>query len=479
MRTTRAFLLAAIAIASASCASGPADRRAATLSRTAPVAAAAADPAIVPEQAAGDYVASLFRSRKIVFLSELHATVDPILFLAGNLRTFYDAGLRYLFVEAPPPGFRAIGRTDSRYEEPYFIYFIAPWTPGGWKYEEGLLSDAIRELNAGLPEGERLRIVSAENGHDASRLSGIELLNSRDAYAFETIRAAMDGSLEGSKGLVFYGASHGLREAGPWTTLGALLTARYGSSFADVDYEYADDLGAREGSRLYDAVILKSGPRTYGVCYQYIQTRANLVAMFMALRDLEASPRREELLAMPVYRSEYLLLVYYLRLYYGDRFGYDMWNPRGRMDDALSDIAPVFIGPGADPVAALEVRAPESLSTLEEYHRLIYEPATGSFGVDAARSFGKAVSMFPEDLWPSYGLAAALMEKGDYDGALALLESTIGERLSRCMGVLPDMYDRAAECARVLGRKEKAEDFRRARAELVNEHGLEPMAWRR
>lgn len=182
---------------------------------------------------------------------------------------------------------------------------------------------------------------------------------------------------------------------------------------------------------------------------------------------------------MPVYRSEYFLLVYYLGLYYGDRFDYDLWNPQGCLQEALSRIAPVFLGPEADPIAALRVRAPESLSTLEEYHGLVYEAATGTFGVDAARSFEKAASMFPEDLWPSYGLATALMEKGDYDGALSLLESIIGKPLSRRMDALPDMYDRAAECARILGMKDRAEELRQARAALVNEHGLEPLPWRR
>jgi hypothetical protein len=509
MKTTSAFLIISIAIAAASCASGPTKGRPPQAGRSAATDTAAAALAIRSAPTARDYMADLIMAKKLVFLSETHVTVDPILFLAENLRGFYDAGLRYLFTEGLPPGFRAAGRTDSRYEEPYFIYFLPPWASGGWKYEEGILSDAIRELNAGLPYGERLRLINAESGHDESGLADTDLLDSRDAYAFETISQVMDGAGEGAKGLIFYGASHGQKEAGAWTTMGGLLAARYGSSFASVDYGYLDDafsdrvlgsmrvdrdreipialesgaskafrgLGSRIGS--YDSFILDLGPKTYGVCYQYVQTKANLVAMFTALRDFELSPRRDALLSMPVYRTEYFLLVYYLGLYYGDRFDYDLWSPEGRLRDALSGIEPIFLGPGADPVGALEVRAPESLSLLEEYHKLIIEPATGRFGVDAARSFEKAASMFPEDLWPSYGLATALMEKGDYDGALALLESILEKRLSRRMDMLPDMYDRAAECARILGMEDKAEEFRRARAALVNEHGLEPLSWRR
>jgi hypothetical protein len=507
MKTSSVILLIVTVYFTASCASGgPAARDPAAAIKPMAVAATLA---IRSAPAARDYMARLIEAKKLVFLSELHTTVDPILFLASNLRHFYDAGLRYLFTEGLPPGFRAVGRTGSRYEEPYFIYFLPPWASGGWKYEERILSEAIRELNAGLSYGERLRLINAESGHDESGLADTELLNSRDAYAFETISAAMDGAGEGEKGLIFYGASHGEKKARDWTTMGSLLAARYGASFASVDYGYLDDafsggglgsisvdrdrkipialesglsktfrgLGSRIG--FYDSFILDLEPKTYGVCYQYVQTKANLVAMFTSLKGLEESPRRGELLAMPVYRSEYFLLAYYLKLYYGDRFDYDLWNPEGSLANALEDMKPIFLGPGADPVAALAVKAPESIETLEEYHRLMYEPMTKRPDIDALKSYEKAVAVFPQDLWASYGLAIALMERGDYEGALTILESILDKRLSRCMDMLPDVYDRAAECARALGMEDRVADFRRTRAELVNEHGLESEPWSR
>jgi hypothetical protein len=507
MKATSAFLILSIAMAAASCAGGRPANPAASAAPS-PRTAAAAERAIRGAPAASEYMIGLIKSKKLIFLGELHSTVDPILFLAANLRAFYDAGLRYLFYEGAIPGFAPIGRTDSRYAEPYYIYFTAPWAHAGWKYEGKTLSDAVRELNAGLPFGERLRLIAAENGLDTSGIAEAELLDSRDAYAFETIRAAMDASAEGAKGLVFYGQSHGMKEGAGWAAMGGLLAARYGGDFASVACDYLDDCfpGERWPARIgddrgtavaikrgspgdfralgshiehFDAFILYLGPKTYGVSYQYVQSKANLVAMFTALRNLEDSSKRDALLAMPVFRSEYLLLIYYLRLYYGDRFGYDLWNPAGRLSDALSHIAPIFMGPGADPVGALELRAPESIDELEEYHRLVYEPMTGRADVDAEKSYEKAVAHFPQDLWASYGLAIALMEKGDYDGALSLFSSLIGRRLSRCMDRLPDIYDRAAKCAEALGMKEKAAAFRGARAGLVNEHGLEPEPWSR
>jgi hypothetical protein len=149
MKTASAFLILSIAMAAASYASGgtPGGR---------PANQAAAERAIRGAPAAREYMIDLIKSRKLVFLGELHNTVDPILFLAGNLRAFHEAGLRYLFYEGAIPGFAPIGRTDSRYAEPYFIFFTAPWEQTGWKYEGKALSDALRELNAGLPSGERL-----------------------------------------------------------------------------------------------------------------------------------------------------------------------------------------------------------------------------------------------------------------------------------------------------------------------------------
>jgi hypothetical protein len=500
MTTASAFLIISIAIAAASCANDGTSNPAAT--------AAAAERAIRDAPSAREYMVGLIKSRKLVFLGELHTTVDPILFLAGNLRAFYDAGLRYLFYEGALPGFAPVGRTDSRFEEPYYIYFTAPWAHAGWKYEAKVLSDAIRGLNAGRPGGDRLRVVCAENGLVQSASSEKELLDARDAYAFETISAVMDGSAEGAKGLVFYGQSHGMKEGAGWRAMGGLLAARYGGDFASVAYDYLEDRfpgrrGARRvgedrgkavalerreagnfielGSHIehFDAFILDFGAPTYGVCFQYVQTRGNLVSMYNSLKGLEASPKRDQLLAMPVFRNEYFVLIYYLRLYYGDRFDYDLWNPGTALSDALSRIAPIFAGAGADPVAALEVRAPESLSALEEYHRLVYEPMMGRADVDALKSYEKAAALFPRDLWASYGLAIALTERGDYGGALALLDSLIGNRLSRCMDALPDMQERAAKCADALGLRKEAAAFRGARAALVNEHGLEPGTWSR
>jgi tetratricopeptide (TPR) repeat protein len=501
MKTTSIVFLIAAALFAASCATpGPASRE--------PTAEAgpgtqALERTIASAPSARDFMVDLLKTKKLVFLGELHVTVDPILFLAENLRSFHDAGLRYLFYEGGMPGYAPAVRGESRYSEPYFIFFVAPWRGAGWKYEGWLLSKAIRDLNSGVPAEERIRLIAAEGGLDESGLSGNMLLSSRDAYAFDTVSAAMDASREGDKGLIFYGQGHGLKAGASPPTMAGLLAARYGDSFASVCWSYLDGFdGVRDPASLridrdrgipiafyhvqgfrsaaFDASIVDLDPATYGVCYQYVQTKENLAAMYRTLRGvIEAQPGGDDPLASALNRSEYFLTIYYLKLYYGERFDYDLWNPEGGLKDALEDMKPIFIGPKADPVAALEVKAPESLETMEEYHKRMYEPMEGRPEIDALKSYEKAVAIFPQDLWASYGLSIALMDRGDYEGALAVLELMLEKRLSRCMDRLPDIYDRAAECAQVLGMEDRAADFRRSRAELVSERGLEPQPWSR
>lgn len=57
------------------------------------------------EKNADEQIIECLQSKKIVFIGENHSTVFPILYITQNMENFYNAGLRYLFLEEEGDGF--------------------------------------------------------------------------------------------------------------------------------------------------------------------------------------------------------------------------------------------------------------------------------------------------------------------------------------------------------------------------------------
>ena len=57
------------------------------------------------EKNADEQIIECLQSKKIVFIGENHSTVFPILYMTQNMENFYNAGLRYLFLEEEGDGF--------------------------------------------------------------------------------------------------------------------------------------------------------------------------------------------------------------------------------------------------------------------------------------------------------------------------------------------------------------------------------------
>ena len=94
---------------------------------------------LVDSPDAAVYIADQLQKHKIVLISEKHSDVSPDLFLTEHLAAFYNAGMRYLFLES---------RLPSLPEDPdYGFFMFYPWENAGWKYEWLLLAREIADLN--------------------------------------------------------------------------------------------------------------------------------------------------------------------------------------------------------------------------------------------------------------------------------------------------------------------------------------------
>ncbi|GHU97738.1 hypothetical protein FACS189483_04580 [Spirochaetia bacterium] len=432
---------------------------------------------IIETPDAKQYILDEIALRKIIFIAEQHEEVNPILFMAENIADFYNAGVRYLFLEG--------GGNSLPGSEHYNFFSFFPWLSAGWKYEDVLFLQALKDLNDSLPEEDRLKIINAEAGQYFSVTIynnpdyESTLLNSRDEYAFNTIASYMDNSAPGEKAIIFYGGSHGIKK--PYTmtadngarftykTLAARLYEKYGDDFFSFGYD----------CNQYDAVIIERNP-VYGIFYQYMPTNENLIFIKNSLREYEntiAAWKDEEQIVHSEEQGQYLMAIYYLKLYFGDKFNYSFWNGGQSLAEALDELELAVYNSPENP--ADTIVTPMSIAALREYHHVMVESDIERL-INGRKitipnlitDMKKAVQIFPDDLWSYYWLAYAETLNGNYREAVQHWEYILGKPLSACMETLPAMYRMASACYQKLGQTEKSHTYSELALSLHNEHDL-------
>ena len=467
---------------------------------------------------ADDYIVELIKTNKVVFLPENHSIVNPILFLSDNLNKFYNAGMRYLFLEGGMPAV-----PDS---ENYSFYMFYPWSHVGWKYESVLLAQRVKELNESVPESEKLRLIYAEADGDNPHPSDIEqmpaFINNRDVIASDCIISVMDRADSEEKALIFYGGAHGSKNTYTdyrrdnippfdWKPLGAYLSTHYTDSFVSLsnnhlsmifqrDYFTEAQWNALSGtekiaetdffSNIFDCLpnpnydyILLDYAGVYGTNYQYMPTDENLRFIFTRLKEFENS--HETSISGNSFlrfhnRGQYLLCIYYLKLFFGDNFNYSFWNPENTLDQALKNLEAYAFAPGIRPFEKISIEMP-SEDDVREYHSLMRQSGINRFIVSGDKGVLDPVIMnmeiaetiFSEDIWPLYWMAFAETVQENYAEALKYWRLLLQEPLSKCMENLPEVYQMASECALKNGLTAQAESYSAEAESLWNEHNLD------
>ena len=92
------------------------------------------------EKDVADQIAEDIQSKRLVFLNENHTDVAPVYFLTKNLEKFYNAGLRYIFLEE---------QSDNYINNPQSlaVHLLPAWGTWAQKYEYLLFENAIMQLN--------------------------------------------------------------------------------------------------------------------------------------------------------------------------------------------------------------------------------------------------------------------------------------------------------------------------------------------
>lgn len=457
------------------------------------------------------------QNKKVVFISELHNVVNTYQFLSENMRRFYDAGVRYIFIEGGDP--------DSFMEESetYFPFFY-PWPQCGWRYEEKMFSDSVLKINQSAPENQKIKVISAEEdmppelweeGGMWNIETEIRVFLRRDEYAAEKIKHVMHGTDD--KALVVYGSSHGQISIVPefdmghgkpiknWNPLGHRLKEFFGDDFIsfgfvflkEYDYKieekidgsfvfYEDELKPllpKNILNLYDAYIVEDDS-VWGIPFVYKPTEENLKFLFnqicfYAEHIEELKNHKDDYIASDF--GQLIAGIYYLKMYYGDKFDYQLWNSKRSLKAVTDELEQQVADKGFENVLGVKnaridfndsqvrdyMKYMSSRWELEMYSKNQYKKKWCPWlltQTEAARNI-----LGHQDLWALYWDARVRTTCGKYDEALKEYEALLENSLVYSMPVLPVIYKKAALCEEKLGHKGRAEVYVNKISALQNE----------
>lgn len=460
----------------------------------------------------GDFLIEKVQEKKIVFLSECHAVINPIGFLASNLADLYhEGGLRYLFLEGYRTSYRDMLKGDFGNAGASL-----PWENNALRYQWIELMRAIDELNRPLAPDKRLKVINAEEGYrDIDPVTITDEVNNiqkRDIYAYKKISSIMAAAGESDKALIFYGGAHGHKKEYRYgsseqyiKSLSSYLSDQYEDNFYSINIDNISFLSGREGrfdypktsvteylywkkqpisqmlavevkesyrnrgsllynrqnydgeelSNYFDGLIF-SRRKSFGLPYGYIKNRYTIENLIYLLKN------RDEQYA----KYSYNQTLYLLKLHLGRRFSYSLWNSSNTLDEAIAELEIVNLD-------KIRQDSPKIIRQKAEFCDYLVKGKRAfetKFGyIDAIYYLKKAHKLYKDDLYPLYYLMLTNYEMGRLEEARRLGEKLTAAPASYNMVELPEIYSLLAHIYEVLGSSEKAALLRKRMDGLIRE----------
>ena len=518
------LLLAVIAIAITGCAASLVKKTAATAAEAPDAVAKKLEAIAAKAPDAAAHLLDELKTKKIIFFSDDHIIMNEEMFLAEHLQEFYDAGVRYFFSES--------NITKVSFLPTY------PWmNTGSGRVEMSGLSQTIVSLEQSTADTDPFKVVLAEEGRIADIIElGLEeedsitakWLNYRDDYAAKKIIETLDNAPEDAKAIVYFGGAHGIITASKETQrdgtqidrfpLGYLLSERYGSDFTSVKFlteirpQFEDEwkqlistpkiISQEDAQAMKDILyyhpsafsksianaFIVDSQSYFGTPSNYVPNDDNLQFWMQTLKEYELKDPKWVGLPQIEQDGTFLIMVYYLKLYYGDHFNYALWKIPGEEQSlsllhALEALELYSFNESVKPSDMIQFH--HSLEDMRLYcFYMFYSLLTEVtyYGRDIAdivetgniQYIIDARELFPEDLWTLYWLAFIQTETGSYAEGLANFQELFANDLSLNMSSLPLAYKKAAKCATALGNTSLAAEYAALSESLYNEHDIDP-----
>lgn len=456
------------------------------------------------EKDAAEQIAKDIKSKKIVFLGNEHANGWISLFLKENLLKFYEAGVRYIFLEGDNNHY--ISKAED------FCFWLYPaWGDFGYRFEETLIGDEIIKINEQHKEDpiivvfpEQGLAITEEEWEDDTLMNNI-----RDRFIQRRIIEIMNST--DSKALVFYGNAHGIKKSEIWDPsskdpywirLGYYLDRHYGNSFStyyfypyDTDRnktvlygdKYINNFECKSLSEKNIELLIKTEKteRDYdhyclyknwihAVPVYYVPTKENIRFMISLFRNYKISKERK--IDVWSEKSRQLFALYYLKYHLGNSFDYDYTCSDEQLAYALEKIQQMDLNILPYNLESLELYSSYMTDWISSYvcdHSVAINYINRDLNFFLDKMF-QAQKLYPKDIWPQYWIAYFRTEKAivsdsenNYQKAKEEWEKLFENELFYASPIIKIAYKKMSLCAEKTGDINNATQFRQ-KVENIN-----------
>jgi hypothetical protein len=249
-------------------------------------------------------------------------------------------------------------------------------------------------------------------------------------------------------------------------------------------------LGGQSNNNFDGFIVDKNAVK--GVMFGYALFDTDILKIFIKETrelDKEISILKEEGRLENITPDIYYLLsymikyVYYLKLYFGDNFPYNFWNPEMPLSEAITILENNILN-SSKPEDKMVFPHP-SMETLRDYHDysyyfqslnddyLVYNfPVSIKIRYDQ-QNINKMKELFPYELWMEYWYAKMYMKANKYKKAYEYLQIISDNPLVYSMQIYPEVLEMAIQCAEKLGFTEQANTYRNQKTSLWNEYSID------
>ncbi len=475
-----------------------------------------------------DSIVELLNDSRILFIGAAsHAFLNDKLFLnEENVTRLYEAGVRYVLCEGGIPDGPVYREADLAKK---WIALFYPWETVGVQYGAKALGEIVNSINSRVSETERITFVGLESGRREflqDEETEAYVLNYRDRYMADTAVKFIDGAPEDMKFLIVGGGLHGMtvqqdemqfnpsEPSFSWKPLGAYLKERYHDDFKSVYFiplDHAID-SSTYWSRLIDSTVWNAENfATKDVSYPDIARLDTQIPLFVpdafdgylvdkfgesgilysyALNDpdiLDEVLRQLKNDDEFFYRTQnefdyadpetvftlesYVRNIYFLKLFYGETFAYDFFNPETTLAAALQNLPrePLPLG-----LTKAEIK---KYLTLMKYFYSVTEadsPQNASaLFKENKRYLSSAQALFPAEPWIPYWYATMYYKMENYSESLKYYNDFFENPLSQSTQIYPEALNNAITCAK----KTRNENLERYYTDMLrglhNEHDID------
>jgi hypothetical protein len=249
-------------------------------------------------------------------------------------------------------------------------------------------------------------------------------------------------------------------------------------------------LGGQSNNNFDEFIFDKSGIK--GVMFGYTLFDTDILNIFIEqtkeldneISLLKEEDRLENITPDIYYKISYMIkYVYYLKLYFGDNFPYNFWNPEMPLSEAITILENNILS-SSKPEDKM-VFPPPFMGTLRDYHDYSYHfkslnddywsfklPASIKINIEQPK-ITKMKELFPYELWSEYWYAKMYMKGKKYKKAYEYMQIIINNPLVYSMQIYPEVLEMAIQCAENLGFNGQANTYKNQKTSLWNEYSID------